>query len=264
MAGGRAKWFSAGNEAVGFVAMGNMATGVFAFGNVARGVFAFGNLAVGVVAIGNVGFGILFGGGATVSAGLVAYAGCLAFPVWEGFSAAVDLSPYLIVGVVPVLAWLAASFLWKGERAPRPERRRLVRLDRLASGGLSAGWVRALLSAVSGDRLELAVDGQQRLEVETRPGISDRARLLPPRDGPPRVDAYLEVVEQPSEDQAGGYREAPEMERTLRCADIRPAPEPALPWASKGELERWLCWAWRGGAALGAAFLVGRLLGLLI
>jgi hypothetical protein len=53
------KFFDAGQEAVGIIAVGQVATGVFAFGQMATGVIAIGQVARGGLAIGQVAFGLV-------------------------------------------------------------------------------------------------------------------------------------------------------------------------------------------------------------
>jgi len=53
------KFFDAGQEAEGFIAIGQMATGVIAIGQLATGVIAIGQLARGVIAIGQLAVGVV-------------------------------------------------------------------------------------------------------------------------------------------------------------------------------------------------------------
>jgi hypothetical protein len=52
------KFFDAGSEAVGFIAIGQQATGVIAIGQLATGVIAIGQLARGVVVVGQLAIGV--------------------------------------------------------------------------------------------------------------------------------------------------------------------------------------------------------------
>lgn len=53
------RWFSAGQEAVGVIAVGQQATGVIAIGQLSTGVIAIGQLSRGVVVVGQLAVGIV-------------------------------------------------------------------------------------------------------------------------------------------------------------------------------------------------------------
>lgn len=57
------KWFDAGKDAVGFIALGQRATGFIAIGQLTVGVFTVGQASFGVVCVGQITIGLLFGVG---------------------------------------------------------------------------------------------------------------------------------------------------------------------------------------------------------
>lgn len=73
------KFFDAGQEAQGFIAVGQMATGVIAIGQLATGVIAIGQLARGVIVIGQLAVGVVAFGqliaALTYGGGMVGLAG---------------------------------------------------------------------------------------------------------------------------------------------------------------------------------------------
>ena len=66
------RWFSAGQEAVGVVAIGQQATGVIAIGQLSTGVVAIGQLSRGVIVIGQLSVGVICIGQLAVGLGWVA------------------------------------------------------------------------------------------------------------------------------------------------------------------------------------------------
>ncbi len=62
------RWFAAGVEPVGVIAVGQVPTGVIAIGQGATGIIAVGQLARGVVAAGQVSIGVLAFGQAAIGA----------------------------------------------------------------------------------------------------------------------------------------------------------------------------------------------------
>ncbi|MCC6552108.1 MAG: hypothetical protein IT372_03675 [Polyangiaceae bacterium] len=253
----RPRWIAFGNIATGFIAIGNVVTGVIAIGNVARGFIAVGNVAVGVIAIGNVGLGIAAGFGATISLGLVSGAGVLTLPVLAGVAGIANLGALTpAVGLVPILAWIAASYLLPGERAPRPEPA-LTPLRRVLSGEVAGGWIRARAERMPDGALRLRA-GFRTLGVPASPEALDALEALGP--GRPEVIARLGVEERLRGEAEGGYRDAAPRERVLVCASILPAPPPVLPWSTHSEVQWWLARAWRAGALVGAVLLAVKLL----
>lgn len=73
------KFFDAGQDAQGFIAVGQMATGVIAIGQLATGVIAIGQLARGVIVIGQLAVGVVAFGqlaiALTYGGGMVGLAG---------------------------------------------------------------------------------------------------------------------------------------------------------------------------------------------
>jgi len=73
------KFFDAGDQAVGFIAVGQQATGFFALGQMSTGVIAIGQVARGGIAIGQAAIGLVgwgqVGGGIFHAAGMVGIGG---------------------------------------------------------------------------------------------------------------------------------------------------------------------------------------------
>lgn len=76
------KFFDAGQEAVGVIAIGQIATGVIAFGQFATGVVAIGQVARGVVALGQVAFGVMAAG--QIGAGIFYGTGMIGIGAFAG------------------------------------------------------------------------------------------------------------------------------------------------------------------------------------
>ncbi|HTN85036.1 MAG TPA: hypothetical protein VL242_15160, partial [Sorangium sp.] len=214
----RARWVDAGNMANGFLVFGNVVTGVIAIGNVARGFIAIGNVAVGVVAIGNVAFGVVGGFGATIAVGAFAGAGVLAFPVLDGAAGvanALELNP--VLSVFPIVLWVLAARLFRGQRAPRlgpsPD---LTPLRALLRGERPDGWVRARVERAGGGALRVEQGGAAAELPATPEALGAGGALIPEGRGA-RLFAYLR-----SEEHVGGggsgYREAQQRERVLAVA----------------------------------------------
>ena len=226
-------------------------------GNTATGFIAIGNVAVGVIAIGNVGFGVAGGFGATVGLGLVAGSGVLALPVFRGFAGvanAAEMGP--LSALLPIAAWLIASFLFQGRRTP-PSGLPLTPLQQLRSGEAGEGWIRARAARGREGALRLTA-GRASLDVPASPEVLDALDALVAVAGPrPRVIALLRAEERLRDrDHEGGYREAGQRERMLACAALDPAPAPVLPWASPGDVQWWLGRAWRAGIVVALAGLL--------
>jgi hypothetical protein len=252
----RTRWIATGNTATGFIAIGNVVTGFIAIGNVARGFIAIGNVAVGVIAIGNVGFGVAGGFGATVGLGLVAGSGVLALPVLRGFAGvanAAEMGP--LSALLPIAAWLIASFIFQGRRTP-PSDPPLTPLQRLRSGEAGEGWIRARAARGPEGALRLTA-GRASLDVPASPEVLDALDALVAVAGPrPRVIALLRAEERLRDRDNGGYREAGQRERMLACAALHPAPARVLPWASPADVQWWLGRAWRAGIVVALAGLI--------
>ncbi|WP_437836618.1 hypothetical protein [Sorangium sp. So ce1153] len=244
----RARWVDAGNVANGFLVFGNVVTGVIAIGNVARGFIAIGNVAVGVVAIGNVAFGVVGGFGATIAVGAFAGAGVLAFPVLDGAAGvanALELNP--VLSVFPIVLWVLAARLFRGQRAPRlgpsPD---LTPLRALLRGERPDGWVRARVERAGGGALRVEQGGAAAELPATPEALGAGGALIPEGRGA-RLFAYLR-----SEEHVGGggsgYREAQQRERVLAVADLVEPPAWIAPWSSGAEAQWWLARAWDVGA----------------
>lgn len=85
------KFFDAGSEARGFIAVGQVATGFIAIGQMATGVIAIGQLARGVIAIGQLGIGFIGWGQGGV--GIFHAAGMLGVGGRRGIGGVVQLVP---------------------------------------------------------------------------------------------------------------------------------------------------------------------------
>lgn len=88
---GPMKFFDAGSEARGFIAVGQIATGFIAIGQMATGVIAIGQLARGVIAIGQLGIGFIGWGQGGV--GIFHAAGMLGVGGRRGIGGVVQLVP---------------------------------------------------------------------------------------------------------------------------------------------------------------------------
>ncbi|XXY46387.1 hypothetical protein WME91_40945 [Sorangium sp. So ce269] len=244
----RARWVDAGNVANGFLVFGNVVTGFIAIGNVARGFIAIGNVAVGVVAIGNVAFGVVGGFGATIAVGAFAGAGVLAFPVLDGAAgvvSALEVSP--ILSVFPIVLWVLAARLFRGQRAPRlgpsPD---LTPLRALLRGERAEGWVRARVERAGGGALRVKQGGAA-VELPATPEALGAGSALIPEGRGARLFAYLRAEEH-VDGGGSGYREAQQRERVLAVADLVEPPAWVPPWSSGAEAQWWLARAWDVGA----------------
>jgi hypothetical protein len=85
------KFFDAGDNAQGFIAVGQVATGFIAFGQMATGVIAIGQLARGVIAIGQLGIGFIGWGQGGV--GIFHAAGMLGVGGRRGIGGVLQLVP---------------------------------------------------------------------------------------------------------------------------------------------------------------------------
>jgi hypothetical protein len=85
------KFFDAGDQAEGFIAVGQVATGFIAIGQMATGVIAIGQMARGVIAIGQLGIGFIGWGQAGV--GIFHAAGMLGVGGRRGIGGILQLVP---------------------------------------------------------------------------------------------------------------------------------------------------------------------------
>jgi hypothetical protein len=98
------KFFDAGSEARGFIAVGQIATGFIAIGQMATGVIAIGQLARGVIAIGQLGIGFVGWGQGGV--GIFHAAGMFGVGGRRGIGAVLPLVPTIGRPRVPPQATL--------------------------------------------------------------------------------------------------------------------------------------------------------------
>ncbi|WP_434045772.1 MULTISPECIES: hypothetical protein [Sorangium] len=254
----RARWVDAGNMANGFLVFGNVVTGFIAIGNVARGFIAIGNVAVGVIAVGNVAFGVVGGFGATIAVGAFAASGVLAFPVLDGTAGVVSaLDLNLLLSLFPIVLWILAARLFRGQRAPRlgpsPE---LTPLRALLRGERPDGWVRARVERAGG-ALRLAQGGAE-VELPAAPEALGAAGALIPEGRGARLFAYVRAEEHVG-GGGSGYREAQRRERVLTVADLVQPPAWVPPWSSGAEVQWWLARAWDVGAVVAAVLRAAQL-----
>ncbi|WP_437289113.1 hypothetical protein [Sorangium sp. So ce406] len=255
----RARWVDAGNMANGFLVFGNVVTGFIAIGNVARGFIAIGNVAVGVVAVGNVAFGVVGGFGATIAVGAVAASGVLAFPVLRGTAgvmSALDLN--LLLSLFPIVLWLLAARVFRGERAPRlGPSPALTPLRALLRGERPDGWVRARVERAGGGALRVKQGGAE-VELPAAPEALGAVGALVPEGRGARLFAYVRAEEHVG-GGGSGYREAQRRERVLTVADLVQPPAWVAPWSSGAEVQWWLARAWEVGAVVAAALRAAQL-----
>lgn len=87
------KFFDAGDNATGFIAVGQMATGFFALGQMATGVIAIGQLARGGIAIGQLAVGLI--GWGQCGAGIFSAAGMVGVGGRRPLGIVLPLVPYI-------------------------------------------------------------------------------------------------------------------------------------------------------------------------
>lgn len=155
------KFFDAGAEAQGFIAVGQIATGVIAIGQMATGVIAIGQLARGVVAVGQLGFGFIGWGQAGV--GLFHAAGMVGVGGRRGIGGVLQLVPTIgrprvppVTTILPSVSagapgWLELDLARdhvglglydRGQRLPiKLDRRVLAGAQRLTAEGAARVWV---------------------------------------------------------------------------------------------------------------------------
>lgn len=147
------KFFDAGQEATGFIAVGQFATGFFALGQVATGVIAIGQVARGIVAIGQASFGIFTVG--MISAGLVR---CIAMLGLAGID-----GKGLVYAFVPKLA----------PKVLYPETTTLEAIGRTGA----AGWI-PVEATTRGDEPILAPGGGSLVSIVPVVGLREAVRGL--------------------------------------------------------------------------------------
>lgn len=158
------RFFDAGQEAHGFIAVGQFATGVIAIGQVATGVFALGQLARGVVAVGQVSIGVFSVGMGSVG---VCYAVAMLGAGGRGKG--------LVLPLIPSL----------GPRVAAPE---LVAPAALLEGVREEGWIEAVLAPAGegrvtvrgahGGELPVRFDARLRRAVSAHAAGADPSALL--------------------------------------------------------------------------------------
>lgn len=160
------RFFDAGDNAVGFIAVGQQATGVIAFGQVATGVIAVGQLARGGFVVGQLAFGLV--GWGQCGVGMFHAAGMVGVGGRRGIGLVIPLVPTL--GRPRILP------------APMP-------FAAVAAGG--EGWIEVELAE---DALGLGLhQGGQRLPVKLDRRLQTRVRAVM-AEGSRRVLAHVEHV----------------------------------------------------------------------
>jgi hypothetical protein len=109
------RWFAAGVEPVGVVAIGANATGIIAVGQLATGVVAVGQLARGVVVVGQLAVGVVSIG--QLALGVWWAAGMIGVSLRRGFGVIWKAPLWVMLGVA-VLWWFVAG-LWVWDAATR-------------------------------------------------------------------------------------------------------------------------------------------------
>lgn len=160
------KFFDAGDNATGIIAVGQHATGFFALGQMATGVIAIGQLARGGIAIGQLAVGLV--GWGQCGAGIFSAAGMV------GIGGRRSLG--IVLPIIPSI----------GRPRVMPEATPFPAID--AAG---AGWVEVDLSQDIGG-LGLFLDGQ-RLPVKLDRRLQKRALEII-AEGPRRVRAYTRRI----------------------------------------------------------------------
>ena len=203
------KFFDAGQEAHGFIAIGQIATGFFALGQGATGVIAIGQLARGVIAIGQVAIGVV-----TVGQLGFGLAGCAAM-----LGVAGRWAKGIVLPLFPPVK-------------PEPETEippRTVPFEDVRDGKQPDGWIEADLE-VHGPGVAVMYEGRP-LHVEIDEKVMTQARKRS-RERWTRTLVHLRREERVERDAQRGYREAAPSEVVLVCEHLRPVPEPA--WRSPG------------------------------
>jgi hypothetical protein len=160
------RFFDAGDNAVGIIAVGQQATGVLAFGQMATGVIAVGQLARGGFVVGQLAFGLV--GWGQVGAGMFHAVGMVGVGGRRGLG-----------GVLPLVPTLGRPRI-----LPEP-----TPFAAVASG--AEGWIEIQLAE---DALGLGLyQGGQRLPIKLDRRLQARARVIM-AEGSRRVLAHTRRV----------------------------------------------------------------------
>ena len=165
------RFFDAGQEAHGFIAIGQIATGVVALGQVATGVIAVGQVARGVVAIGQGAIGVFTLGMGSVG---VCYA--------VGMIGVGGRGVGLVLPLIPSL----------GARATTPD---LVAPSAVADGVVPEGWIEARLNLDAEGRVAVLNGRGARMPVRLDARLRRAAEALAAEGGP---SALLRVTREPA------------------------------------------------------------------
>lgn len=159
-AGAIVRFFDAGQEAHGFIAIGQISTGVIAFGQVATGVIAVGQVARGVVAIGQGAIGVF-----TLGMGSVGVCWAVGMIGLGGRGVG------LVLPLIPSL----------GPRASTPD---LVAPSAVADGVVQEGWIEARLTLDAEGRVAVLNSRGARMPVRLDARLRRAAEPLAAEGGP--------------------------------------------------------------------------------